>query len=200
MNALDGCRLLVQRAREHSGELNASIRAFLSSQPYTFPIEFDHEKAEGILKFHVLREPDPTWSIHLGEIIHNLRSALDHLAFALAEIESGPAPNPAPAGGGWRNIQFPICDTRNDFSAKKRRYLRGVNASDQAIIERVNLTLRQHVAAVGRHVMTLCKDEVGLRQQLALYHVYYTFCLPHASLRLPLPQPEPTNASGSAKR
>jgi IS1 family transposase len=69
-----------------------------------------------------------------------------------------------------------------------------------AFIERVNLTIRQQVAAVGRRVMTLCKGEDGLRQQLALYHGYYNFCLPHASLRQPLPQPEPTNGSGSAKR
>ena len=69
-----------------------------------------------------------------------------------------------------------------------------------AFIERVNLTLRQHVAAVGRRVMTLCKGEDGLRQQLALYHVYYNFCLPHASIRAPLPQPLPTNGTGSAKR
>jgi len=34
----------------------------------------------------------------------------------------------------------------------------------------------------------------------ALYHVYYNFCLPHASLRVPLPQPLPTNGTGSAKR
>ena len=68
-----------------------------------------------------------------------------------------------------------------------------------AFIERINLTIRQHVAAVGRRVMTLCKGEEGLRQQLALYHTYYNFCLPHASLRLPLPQPLPTNGTGSAK-
>jgi transposase-like protein/IS1 family transposase len=68
-----------------------------------------------------------------------------------------------------------------------------------AFIERVNLSIRQHVAAVGRRVTTLCKGEVGLRQQLALYHLYYNFCLPHASLRLPLPQPEPTKGRGSAK-
>jgi IS1 family transposase len=68
-----------------------------------------------------------------------------------------------------------------------------------AFIERVNLTIRQHVAAVGRRVMTLCKGEAGLRQQLALYHVYYNFCLPHASLRQPLPLPEPTHGTGSAK-
>jgi IS1 family transposase len=69
-----------------------------------------------------------------------------------------------------------------------------------AFVERVNLTIRQHVAAVGRRVTTLCKGETGLRQQLTVYHVYYNFCLPHASLRLPLPQPAPTNGTGSAKR
>jgi IS1 family transposase len=68
-----------------------------------------------------------------------------------------------------------------------------------AFIERVNLTIRQHVAAVGRRVMTLCKAEEGLHQQLALYQTYYNFCLPHASLRQPLPEPEPTYGHGSAK-
>jgi IS1 family transposase len=69
-----------------------------------------------------------------------------------------------------------------------------------AFIERANGAIRQHVAAVGRRVITLCKHEAGLRQQLALYHVYYNFCLPHASLRQPLPQPLPTNGTGSAKQ
>ena len=69
-----------------------------------------------------------------------------------------------------------------------------------AFIERVNLSLRQHVAAVGRRVLTLCKHDAGLRQQLAMYHVYHNFCLSHASLRMPLPQPEPTKGTGSAKR
>jgi hypothetical protein len=68
-----------------------------------------------------------------------------------------------------------------------------------AFIERINLTIRQHVAAIGRRVITLCKHEAGLRQQLVLYHVYHNFCLPHASLRVPLPQPEPTHGSGSVK-
>jgi hypothetical protein len=40
---------------------------------------------------------------------------------------------------------------------------------------------------------------VPLHQQLAVYHAYYNFCLPHASLRQPLPQPEPTNGTGSAR-
>src|SRR5262245_12389938 len=69
-----------------------------------------------------------------------------------------------------------------------------------AFVERLNLTIRQHVAAVGRRVSTLCKHEAGLRQQLALYHTYYNFCLPHASVRQPFPQPISTNGTGSAKQ
>jgi len=68
-----------------------------------------------------------------------------------------------------------------------------------SFVERLNLTIRQHVAAVGRRVSTLCKGEDGVRQQLVLYHVYYNFCLPHASVRHPLLQAEPTHGTGSAK-
>jgi IS1 family transposase len=69
-----------------------------------------------------------------------------------------------------------------------------------AFVERLNLSLRQHVAAVGRRVTTLCKGEAGLRQGLTLYQVYYNFCLPHTSLRLPLPHPAATHGTGTAKR
>jgi len=67
-----------------------------------------------------------------------------------------------------------------------------------AFVERLNLDMRQRVAAVGRRVTTLCKGEDGMRQQLVLFHAYHNFCLPHASLRVPLAAPLPTNGSGSA--
>jgi IS1 family transposase len=57
-----------------------------------------------------------------------------------------------------------------------------------SFVERLNLDFRQHVAAIGRRVNTLCKHEAGLRQQLALFQSDHNFVLPHASLRLPLPE------------
>jgi hypothetical protein len=72
--------------------------------------------------------------------------------------------------------------------------------SNTAFVERLNRHIRQHVAAVGRRVSTLCKREDGLGHQLALDHVYYHYCLPHTSSRQPLPRPEPTYGSGSAKQ
>jgi IS1 family transposase len=68
-----------------------------------------------------------------------------------------------------------------------------------AFVERLNLDIRQRVAAVGRRVNTLCKGEDSLRQQLVVFQTYHNFCLPHASLRQPLLQPVPTNGTGSAK-
>jgi len=68
-----------------------------------------------------------------------------------------------------------------------------------AFVERLNLDLRQRVAAIGRRVNTLCQGEAGLRDQLILFQVYHNFVVPHASLRQPLPYPEATNGSGSAK-
>ena len=69
-----------------------------------------------------------------------------------------------------------------------------------AFIERVNLTLRAHIPALGRKVLSFAKTGVGLAQQVDLVRAYYNLCLPHRSLRLPLPEPIPTKGNGSPKR
>jgi IS1 family transposase len=68
-----------------------------------------------------------------------------------------------------------------------------------AFVERLNLDIRQRVAAAGRRVNTLCRGEESLRDQLVLFQVYHNFVLPHASLRQPLPVSEVTNGCGLAK-
>jgi IS1 family transposase len=68
-----------------------------------------------------------------------------------------------------------------------------------AFVERLNLDIRQRGAAIGRRVNTLCQGEAGLREQLALFHVYHNFVLSHASLRQPLLVPKATNGRGAAK-
>jgi hypothetical protein len=68
-----------------------------------------------------------------------------------------------------------------------------------AFVERLNLSLRQRVAAIRRRSATPCKSKDGLCQQLVLFQVYHNFVLPHASLRQPLAEPVPTNGRGSAK-
>ena len=68
-----------------------------------------------------------------------------------------------------------------------------------AFVERLNLDLRQRVAAIGRRGNTLCQGEGSLQHQLALFHAYHNFVLPHTSWRQPLRVSETTTSSGSAK-
>jgi len=68
-----------------------------------------------------------------------------------------------------------------------------------AFVERLNLDIRQRVAAIGRRVNTLCQGAEGLLDQLVLFQTYHNFVVPHASLRQPLQVPAATNGSGSAK-
>jgi IS1 family transposase len=68
-----------------------------------------------------------------------------------------------------------------------------------AFVERLNLDIRQRVAAIGRRVNTLCQGEAGLQQQLVLFQVYHNFVVPHASLRQRLLVPEPTHGRSAAK-
>src|SRR5262244_855569 len=67
-----------------------------------------------------------------------------------------------------------------------------------AFIERLNLDIRQRVAAVGRRVNTLCRGEERLRDQLVVFQTSHNFVVPHARLRQALPVAEATNG-GSAK-
>jgi hypothetical protein len=68
-----------------------------------------------------------------------------------------------------------------------------------AFVERLNLDIRQRVAAVERRVNTLCKGEDGLQHQLALFQTYHNFVLPHTSLRQALGEPILTHGTDSAR-
>ena len=61
-----------------------------------------------------------------------------------------------------------------------------------ALVERVNLTLRQALAPLVRKTSSFCKDRERMRQRVVLFQVFYNMARPHMSLRQPLPLPERT--------
>ena len=68
-----------------------------------------------------------------------------------------------------------------------------------ALVERLNLSRRQRVAAIRRRRATSCERAAGWGQPLALVQGYHHFGLPQARLRQALAEPMPTNGRGSAK-
>jgi IS1 family transposase/transposase-like protein len=67
-------------------------------------------------------------------------------------------------------------------------------------VERDNLTQRQQNRRLTRRTNGFSKDITWLEKQLWLSLAYYHLILPHASLRTPLPAPEPTLGTGSPRR
>lgn len=76
----------------------------------------------------------------------------------------------------------------------------------QAFVERVNLTLRQHVPPLARRTWSLARDERSLWMYLEWGRAYYHFCRYHEALRLPSQRPyryrsrTPAMAAGLAHR
>jgi IS1 family transposase len=56
-----------------------------------------------------------------------------------------------------------------------------------ALVERVNLTLRQALAPLARKTASFCKDRECLRQRVVFLQAFYNMARPHRSLRQPLP-------------
>jgi IS1 family transposase/transposase-like protein len=56
-----------------------------------------------------------------------------------------------------------------------------------ALVERVNLTLRQALAPLTRKTASFCKDRERLGQRVVFFQAFYNVARPHMSLRQPLP-------------
>jgi IS1 family transposase len=61
-----------------------------------------------------------------------------------------------------------------------------------ALVERVNLTLRQALAPLARKTASFCKDRERMQQRVLFFHAFYNVARPHMSLRQPLPLHERT--------
>jgi|SRR5215510_7255930 len=122
---LQSAKTKLQRAKRHLAEFEKErdtwTGRWTGRKPYA--VVGDRISPTKItLKFSVKDAIPDQLSTILGDAVHNLRSALDHLAWALVEV-NGNSPN--------RATQFPINDNLASFKAAVPRCLAG--ASDKAI-------------------------------------------------------------------
>jgi hypothetical protein len=66
---------------------------------------------------------------------------------------------------------------------------RGLTIST-ALVERVNLTLRQALAPLTRKTSSFCKDRERLQQRVVFFQTFYNVARPPMSLRRQLPMRE----------
>ncbi len=112
MASLADPRMLMERAAEHLKEANTELKAFYHSNPVLFSTEVNNEVGWCIIRVAVTKPPPPRIGVIVGDATHNMRAALDHLAWQLALTQT---PEPY-----WRT-EFPITDcatgdTRRQFN------------------------------------------------------------------------------------
>ena len=133
MHPLDGPRLKIRRAESEIGSLARAEEAFRSDADYEIVrAEFNPKSGKYVYRVRINITPDLDWGVSVGEIAHNLRSALDGLVWQLALLDTK-----TPAS----NTQFPIFlirrtrGKRPGFEDAGRRYIRSLRPNHQAIIE-----------------------------------------------------------------
>lgn len=136
--SLAGPRLKLNRAKEHVDTLDQELRVFIESYSNRRPVEHTFDGTWHIICTDPpIHEPlPPRISLICGDIIHNIRCALDHLVWQLVLID-GNEPD------RWNS--FPIYAKAEDFESRvkfpkdpKRSPLHGIDLNGEAwaLIER----------------------------------------------------------------
>jgi hypothetical protein len=122
-----GVHLKLARAGRHLDALRAKVEAFRAREP----IGFRHTTEPGDdgsevhqLWAQVREQPPVEWSVIIGDVLHNLRSALDHAVWAMAD----PADR-------YDRAQFPIYSSEEDYRRNADTLLRGVSPRRRELIE-----------------------------------------------------------------
>ncbi|HEY3923420.1 MAG TPA: hypothetical protein VGL75_02580 [Acidothermaceae bacterium] len=119
---LNGVRLKIKRADDHRTTLEHQAKVWVESQQHEIVHEHNRETGEHFYRVRLPAPPD-RWAIILGELAHNLRSALDHLVYQLV-INNGVTP----PDRNW--LQFPIYSDaakyKSALSDGRGKYLVGV--------------------------------------------------------------------------
>lgn len=95
--------LKIDRANTHINELESVFSAYINKNPCKLFI--DKNGSQNVVRFEITKKLPITIPLIIGDAIHNLRAALDHLACSLVER----------SGKSTQNVYFPFAKNGNDF-------------------------------------------------------------------------------------
>jgi len=122
--SLNGAYEKLKRANENILNLEKEICAFLEKGPNPIVPDKKMEALEEATKIHVNRVIPGRFGILSGEIIHHLRSCLDHIAWELS--------SPQKRIRDPRGIEFPILYAKPSNAKELRAYERKVEGIENA--------------------------------------------------------------------
>lgn len=145
---LAGCWEKWRRAREHLESLEIEVHRAVSDPANQIILrpDFDFKAGCCVIRFHHLPPyPLVRWGVLVGDLVHDLHSALDHLAWRL--VQTGTATNLSPKDES--RIHFPIHNTRSAFRGDLETGLPGVRCKQRALVYRYQPCKRYHTAQLS---------------------------------------------------
>jgi hypothetical protein len=112
-------------------ELREEAERFFNADPtpYRSIGGFDCDEWEWVERFQVVEQPPLRLGVILGDVVHNLRSSLDHLMWQVTLLDGG-TPN--------RSTQFPIASkSEEQFEAMADTQIPGLNEEHRAFVKKV---------------------------------------------------------------
>jgi hypothetical protein len=106
-----GYWLKIIHAEELLNVIRAEIQLYAEANPYRMIGKFDDDGASYFVRCQLDEEPPMRLPLLIGDCLHNLRSALDHLAWALVEAHGGTP---------GTTTQFPVRITQFDKKGNQK--------------------------------------------------------------------------------
>lgn len=166
---LEDARAKVDRAGEHIDELKAEVRRFGDSRPYRVTGDPDLNNGEYVLRIKP-EEPPKRISILIGDVLGNLRPALNYLVGALAVLNDGKIK---------QSHQFPICDKPAFFKRELTKgRLAGLAPDHVALIEKLQPYARRKENVWLRSLREYSNPDKHRHLNVVLTHIEGDFALP----------------------
>src|SRR5262249_8459640 len=115
------------------------------------PVKHDPETGKHVLDVTIWDHIDPEWGVTVGEIVHDLRSALDALVYQLALLNGT-----TDAKFASSKACFPIFLTPEGFATRSKRTLQVLRTEHQTLFEKY-----QPYRGFGPRSVLWCLHEVN---------------------------------------
>lgn len=125
----EGPRAKLEQAKEHIEKLNLAIHNFLNDNPYSIFKDEQSSEGEQLFRVCVHQSVPLSFRASIGDIVHNLRSALDLMTADLAKA------NGHSSRTAIRETFFPIFSSREEFEVNGRGKIKRLSARAKEVIE-----------------------------------------------------------------
>lgn len=109
----------LDRARQHLRDLERLHEAFIKSNPYKVATKHDPQTRKLIYYLASVEQPGDDIATTVGDVLQNLMSALDHVAYQLVCVGMG-------SDGPFYHVYFPIADSATEYEERKPRRIKGM--------------------------------------------------------------------------